>query len=400
MSGDRTHLGSWAAVRLVAGREITTRVRSKVYVISTAVLAALLVGISLLFSLTGGGSAVEVGVDDEQLVAAVEQSAEAVGEDVEATVVPDVRAGTVQVEAGEIAAMISVDDDGTVRAIVEKDIDPALETALQAMARQLALGAQIDELGGDPAAVEAALASATVAVEPINPPFDYDGEQLVLGMLAGILIYLALLITGQMVAQGVVEEKASRVVELLLSTVRPWQLMVGKVLGIGVVGLLQMAVVSIVGVVSALALGSLSIEISAALGTVAWLLVWFALGFVMFALIFAGAGALVSRQEDVAGVVTPATMLVIAGYVVGISVLPSDPDSGLVEIMSLIPTFAPTLMPMRLAMGGVPVWQQVLSVALVLALIPGLVWLAGRIYRNAVMRTGGRVKLRDALRAL
>ena len=129
-----------------------------------------------------------------------------------------------------------------------------------------------------------------------------------------------------------------------------------------------------------------------------WLLVWFTLGFFMFALIFAAAAALVSRQEEVASVVTPASMLVVAGYVVGISVLPSDPDNRLAEVMSLIPTFAPTLMPMRLAMGGVPVWQAVLSVALVVALIPGLIWLAGRIYRNAVMRTGSRVKLRDALR--
>ena len=94
----------------------------------------------------------------------------------------------------------------------------------------------------------------------------------------------------------------------------------------------------------------------------------------------------------------PASMVIVVGYVVGISVLPSDPDNRLAEVMSLIPTFAPTLMPMRLAMGGVPAWQAALSVVLVLALIPVLVWLAGRIYRNAVMRTGSRVKLRDALR--
>jgi ABC-2 type transport system permease protein len=131
---------------------------------------------------------------------------------------------------------------------------------------------------------------------------------------------------------------------------------------------------------------------------VVWLIVWYLLGFLMYALVFAALAALVSRQEDVGAVVTPVTMVVVIGYVVGISVLPSQPDSQFAEILSIIPLFAPTLMPMRLAMGGVPVWEAALSVALAVALIPLLVWFAGRVYRNAVMRTGSRVKLREALR--
>jgi ABC-2 type transport system permease protein len=288
--------------------------------------------------------------------------------------------------------------DTGLTAVVKKDLDPQLETALQALARQLALQQQITSLGGDPVTVEQAVGSATVDVQPMEPPFDYNGQQLALGVLAGILIYLALLVTGQMVAQGVVEEKSSRVVELLLSTIRPWQLMAGKVLGIGLVGLLQMMVIAVVGVTTALLLGTLTIDVSAAVGTVIWLLVWFGLGFFMYALVFAAAGALVSRQEEVSGVVAPVSMIIVIGYVVGISVLPSDPDNQLATVMSLIPIFAPTMMPMRLAMGGVPVWQAALSVGLVVALIPVLVWFSGRIYRNAVMRVGARVKLRDALR--
>lgn len=174
--------------------------------------------------------------------------------------------------------------------------------------------------------------------------------------------------------------------------------MAGKVLGIGFVGLVQMVVIGGVGVAAALALNVLSISASAAVGTVIWLVVWYLLGFVMYSLVFAALGALVSRQEDVGGVITPALMFVIVGYVIGISVLPSEPDNTLAEVLSVIPVFAPTLMPMRLAMGGVPVWEAVLSVGLVLALIPLLVWLAGRIYANAVMRSGARVKLRDALK--
>lgn len=391
-------LGSWAAVRLVAGREISTRVRSKAYLVTTLVLTLLVVALSVFFAFADSESATEVGVTDRSLVAAVVSSGEAVGETIEATVIPDPTAGRVQVSDGTIAALLDVEDDGTIRATVKKDLDPTLATVFDLVARQVALDREITDLGGDPAQVDAAVTATAVEVDPLEEPFDYKGEQLLLGVIAGILIYLSLLVTGQMVAQGVVEEKSSRVVELLLATIRPWQLMAGKVLGIGVVGLMQMAVIAGVGVLAAIVLDVLTITISAAVGTVIWLLVWFALGFFMFALIFAAAAALVSRQEEVASVVTPASMLVIIGYVVGISVLPSDPDNRLAEVMSMIPTFAPTLMPMRLAMGGVPAWQAVLSVGLVVALIPGLIWLSGRIYRNAVMRTGSRVKLRDALR--
>ena len=96
--------------------------------------------------------------------------------------------------------------------------------------------------------------------------------------------------------------------------------------------------------------------------------------------------------------VLPIMMLLIVGYVIGISVLPADPGSGFVEVLSVIPVFAPTLMPMRLAMGGVPVGRPLLSWRWRRD-DPGADRLAGRIYRNAVMRTGAKVKLRDALRA-
>jgi ABC-2 type transport system permease protein len=95
-------------------------------------------------------------------------------------------------------------------------------------------------------------------------------------------------------------------------------------------------------------------------------------------------------------VVAPVLMFVIVGYVLGVSILPSDPGNGTLAVMSMIPTFAPTLMPMRLAMGGVPAWQALIAVVGTAAMIPLLVWASGRIYRNAVMRSGARIKLRDA----
>jgi ABC-2 type transport system permease protein len=201
------------------------------------------------------------------------------------------------------------------------------------------------------------------------------------------------------VAQGVVEEKSSRVVELLLTTIRPWQLMLGKVLGIGFVGLAQLLLTAAVGVGFGLATGVLTFPAGLAAGIAVWAVVWFLLGYFVYALMFAALGALVSRQEDVGGVTSPALMVIILPYVLGISILPADPENSLLALLSLIPLFAPTLMPMRIAMGVAAPWEIALSTGLTVLLIVAFVWLAGRIYGNAVLRMGSRIRLRDAFRS-
>jgi ABC-2 type transport system permease protein len=392
-----------SAVGLVASREISIRVKSKAYRISTAVMLLLIVaGILVIKFVSGsGGSDSKVGFTAATagFSAPLQATGKTLDESIETTQVPDEAAGRAKLADGSLDALLT-GDGKTVRVQVKKDLDSKLGRVLQVLSQQLAVNQQITALGGDPARFQAAMASAKFVEDPpLEEPYDYNGQQLVLGIIAGILIYMSLLMNGQIVAQGVVEEKTSRVVELLLSTIKPWQLMAGKVLGIGAVGLIQMVVIGVGGVVAGLATDVLTISVSAAVGTVVWLIVWYLLGFFMYSIVFAALGALVSRQEDVGGATMPALMFVIAGYVIGISVLPSDPGNTFVEVLSVIPVFAPTLMPMRLAMGGVPVWEAVLSVGLVVLMIPVLIWFAARIYRNAVMRSGAKVKLRDALRA-
>jgi ABC-2 type transport system permease protein len=219
-----------------------------------------------------------------------------------------------------------------------------------------------------------------------------------LGIIVGILVYIAILMYGGTVAQGVVEEKSSRIVELLLTTIHPWQLMIGKVIGIGLVGLGQMVLTVGSGVLAGYLTDSYTFPSSIAGGAAAWAVTWFLLGYLVYALVFASLGALVSRQEDVGGVTAPAVMFIVLPYVAGIAILPSDPSNGLVAIMSLIPFFSPMLMPMRIALGVAPAWQVALSIGLTLALIVVLIWFAGRVYSNAVLRMGSRVKLRAALR--
>ena len=386
---------------LIASREISSRLRSKAYIISTIGLIVVLVALALIVKLSGGGSSdLTVGVTSQtaSLSAPLVASGASLDQTIHTVIVPDVATGRAEVNDGKLDALL-IGDGTTVNAVVARDIDPSLGDALHVLAGRVAFNRSIAALGGNPATVNASVAAATVTVSSIKPPHPYDTQRLALGIIAGILIYVSLLLNGQMVAQGVVEEKSSRVVELLLATVRPWQLMLGKVIGIGIVGFAQIAVVGGLSMTVALLTGALTISGGAAASTVIWLIVWFLLGYFAYALAFAAVAATVSRQEDAAGVTAPLLILVIGGYSIGASLLPANPGNPLVATLSMIPTFAPTLMPMRLAIGGVPAWQAGVAVAGVIVAIPLLILLSARIYRNAVMRSGARVKLSEAWKA-
>ena len=395
-------VGSVQAIRLVAGREVVMRLRSKAYRIITLVMVALVVGFALVMqAVAGHPSADRIGLVPaaRQLAPAVAVAAVGAGQHVRTVPVADEAAGLRAVRSGRLDVLVTGLAGDRLQVVVRKNLDADLQASLTRAVAQAVLDRQISRLGGDPAQVARAVAGVRVHATALQPPQHFDAQRLVVGSVAGILIYFALIGTGQGVATGVVEEKSSRVVELLLAAIRPWQLMAGKVIGIGLMGLLQVVVVGVAGVAAGELSGALHLSLGTGAGVVAWLVVWFVLGFTLYSLVFAGLGALVSRQEEVAGATAPATTFLVVGYVVGISVLPSSPDNTLVAILSLVPAFSPTLMPMRLAMGAVPLWQTLVALALAVATIPLLVVLAGRLYRNGVVRTGAKVSLRSALRA-
>ncbi|MFF2270129.1 ABC transporter permease [Cellulosimicrobium cellulans] len=396
-----TSLTSWGAIRLVAGREITTRIRSKSFVWLTVVLvgAVVLGGVVLNLASSSGPTAERVGVTPQTaaLAESIQATGSTLGTEVETVDVADDAAGEAQVQDGDLDALVTGTADAPT-VVVDTELSAGLTAVFTTLAQQAALSDAVASLGGDPAQVAGDIATAAPTVRTIGEPSEFDPTRYVTGLVTGILLFMAIMISGQLIAQGVVEEKTSRVVELLLSTVRPWQLMAGKVLGIGLVGLGQVALVVLAGVGTALGLGLVDTS-TIDLGTAAvWALVWFVVGFVSYALLMAGLGALVSRQEDVGAVTTPVTFLMIVPYVVGISVAPWAPDNPLVVWLSFVPLCSPLLMPVRIALGSAETWEALLALGLSLAVIPVLVWLAAKIYSNAVLRTGARVKLKDALR--
>ena len=389
------------AVGLVAKREIKTRLRSKAFLIITGVLLVIVVGFSIFVKIAGdddGGDKVGFLPDTAALSQPLSMSAVSVGESIQPVFVASQEEGERMVAEGELDALVVGDADRP-EVVVNRSLDGGLETAFTILAQQRVLNNEIVRVGGDPVAVNSAVAAANVPVRALEPGQEYRTQQIIIGVITGVLIYMSLLTYGQAVAQGVVEEKASRIVEILLTTVRPWQLMLGKVLGIGLVGLIQMVVVVGGGLAAGIGTGALSLPSGIATGAAIWTLVWFILGYTMYALLFAAAGAMVSRQEDAGSTAGPVMMLIILPYILAVTVLPADPESSLMQVMSLIPFFTPLIMPVRDAMGVASAWELWLSVGLTALTIVGLVWLAGRIYSNAVLRAGAKVKLRDALRA-
>src|SRR5262245_28170912 len=331
----------FAAVRLVASRELTTRLRSRIFRILTGVMVVLVVGLLLAVKLIGnvGGHSVGFTSGTAALSQPFSSVATAVGQSVTVSTV-DQAQGERMVRDGKLDALVT-GDPTAVRVVVRHDLNTGLANALQVLVRRIALDHQLVKAGADPPAVTNAVNTASYSVDRLEPARPYQTERLVLGIIVVILVYVSLMIYGQQVAQGVVEEKSSRVVELLLTTIRPWQLMLGKVAGIGLVGLVQLAAVAVVGVAAGALSNAVTLPTSVAASLAVWAVVWFLLGYIAYALMFASLGALVSRQEDVSGVTTPAMMVIVLPYVLGISILPSAPDNHFLAIMSVIPLFAP-----------------------------------------------------------
>ena len=193
---------------------------------------------------------------------------------------------------------------------------------------------------------------------------------------------------------GVMEEKASRVVEVLLATVRPIQLLAGKVIGIGAVALAQAAGLVIFALVLGAAVGS-SLVHGAALLVVAATLLWLVLGYAFYSWVYAAAGSMAERQDQVQSLALPLGIPLILGYIVSLIGVSSGSASLLVKVLAYIPPTAPFAMPTLVGFGEATWWQFLLSVVLCIACTIFVAIFAARIYRTAVLQTGGRVRLRQ-----
>ncbi|GAA1353352.1 ABC transporter permease [Saccharothrix algeriensis] len=387
------------AVFLVARREFLAKVRTRSFLWGTLVVVAVLAGYVLLQTALfdrSGRDAVALSGQATVLAQPLEQTARSFGREVDVVDVTDVAAAEEQVRAGELDALVTGAPDA-LRVVVKDRLDDGLRNSIDLIVKQQVLNAQLAEADLDPEVVARNVEAAKVDVVALDPEDSQRGQRLAIGLVIAVLLYYSLLVYGTMVAQGVVEEKSSRVVEILLATLRPWQLLLGKVIGLGLVGLVQLVLIGGIGLVLSSVSGVIDVT-GVAGGALATGVLWYLLGFFLYATIFAAAASLVSRQEELQSVLTPISMAIVIAFVVGINLMIQDASDTLVAVLSVLPPFAPILMPGRMAMGVAPTWQVLLAIVLAIGTAAAITWLGGKVYSNAVLKTGARVKLRDALR--
>lgn len=361
------------AIALVARRELRERGRSKVFLISTLVMILVVGGSTALQGALSKKPTYDIAVTapaPRGLLAALERAAKPFDEPrVRLQVVATPAEGRRMLEDEKADALLLLPQD---QLVFRTNVDPRAaaiaDTAVRALRRHLPPTPELTPTTLHPPD-EAATDAATLVA--------YLGS---LFLLAALAVY------GQWVVGGVVEEKSSRVVEIILSAVQPRDLLAGKVIGIGLLGLSQLALTA---GLAAILLVVGAYDTPAGLGgSLALVIPWFALGFALYAVAYATAGALASRQQNADTAGQPVTYALLAAYFVGYVAVSADASGLLADALTVFPLTAPLVLPARSALVGVPLWEHGLAVILILAATYALLLFAGRVYAHGLLHTG------------
>ncbi|MCW2527103.1 MAG: ABC-type Na+ efflux pump permease component-like protein [Pseudonocardiales bacterium] len=380
-------------VALIARREITTRTQQRGFRIGLGVTLLLIAIVAVLPRFIGGSSTkYDVGVGGPNASAISSTVSSLAGQRNLKVVVHPVKSvdeAASKVRSGSWDAALADDS----RILAKSDTSTA--AALLNAARQSVLGVErLKAAGVDPGKVSSAL---DVAALPVTVSGGDNNQRQLIATITIVALFGQLIGFCSWVAMGVVEEKSSRVIELILATVRPWQLLAGKLIGIGSIAIGQMVAYAVVGLGVATAVGRVHLP-PGTVSAVAVSVGWFVLAFGFFAALSAALGSLVSRQEEVSGVLAPVTGLLMVSYFLGFFVVGS-PDSGAAKILSFIPPISGIAMPARMIRGDVPAGEILLGVALMLIATIVVLGLGAKIYRAAVLHSGSKLSLSRAWRS-
>lgn len=370
MTSTQPRTSATSRIWLVAEREVRARLRSKSFIISTAIMLAIVLA-AVIF---GGVQA--------------SRAADQAAADVSVAVVGDAGAEIQGLPGFETVAAASVDEaedlvrDGAVDAALVPDTAAGTSGGVRVIA--------------DDSAPEALIMALTEIppVDLLDPPDPDFWLNYFVAYGFGIVFFLAALTFGSTIAQSVVEEKSTRVVEILISAMPVHVLLAGKVIGNSLLAFGQTALIVALAIAGLTATGQG--ELLAALGApLVWFVVFFLIGFVLVAAMFAATGAMVSRQEDIGSTTGPVTGIVIAPFMLVIFLFDNE---FAMRILSFVPFSSPVGMPVRLFMGTAEWWEPLVSLAILTLTTVGAIALGSKIYRNSLLRMGQRVSLKEALR--
>jgi ABC-2 type transport system permease protein len=380
-------------IRLVARRELTERTREKSFLISTVVTLLILCGFIVIPKVffSDRTPTWDIGlVGAAQLARPLETQAPLVGARVRLQRPANAAAAEAALRDGDLDLAVV---DGR-QLLAESDPDDQLVALVQAASRLARAQTALAEARLSEQQIANALAPPPLPLRTLEASDPERRANRAIAFPAVLLLYGQLIGYGYTVAVGVVEEKATRVVEVLLSTIRPVQLLAGKIIGIGIVGLIQLLIIGGIGLAVAVGIDAIDLP-PGAFATLGMVLLWFLLGYALYSVLFAVAGATVSRQEEVQNTSTPMSLVLVASFLAAISAL-NNPDGTIATVASYLPPTAPLVMPVRVAAGAASGWEIIVSVLLTVAAIAVLVPLSARLYSGAVLRTGARVKLGSA----
>ncbi len=378
----------WA---LVARREVVVKLTDRAFLagtLLTLVIIGGLMGWQAWDATRTSSFTVAATASDAAMADRLAAEATTVDDKVEVSVEPVADAGAARglVREGVADAWLHRADGGGVLSS-ESSSSQDLVAVTQEVVRRATLEEQASRLGTTAEELEQ---GSTVRTELLTG--DAERARLAQGVsfAFAVLFYMAMLTFGITLANSVVEEKQSRIVEIISTSIPVRQLLVGKIAGNSAIAIGQMVLYAGVGLVG-LALTPYSAYVTAISGPVVWFLVFFVAGFVALAALWAVAGALASRTEEVQSTATPLTMLVLAVFLGSLFV-----EGPVKVVLSYLPPFSAVLMPTRMLEGSAAWWEALLALGLLMAAAAGVVVVAERLYRRALLQTAGRLSVRQA----
>lgn len=376
---------------LVTKREVVSRITDKSFVIGTVLMVAMIVGV-LGFTAWQDGRTNEVTLAVTPDAVAMGEAVVDLGPDVDEKVdvtlvdVDDADAAEALLTEGEADAWLHPVDDGW-ELTTESSEDGSLTDVVTAVVRQQVLA---DNAAGTGVTLDQLEAGSTVSTDFVRGDAEKAAVAEVVGFVFVFLFYFAALVFGMQLANSVIEEKQSRIVEIIAAAIPLRQLLAGKVLGNTALALIQVLVYAVVGLIG-MSFTSYKSFVPDLSGPAAWFIAFFLAGFVALACLWAVAGSLASRTEDLQATSTPLTMLMLVMFFGGLSL-----EGRAQVIASYVPPVSAVVMPKRILAGGVEWWEPLLALGLLAAFAAVTVWAGERLYRRALLQTGGRVTLRQA----
>jgi len=391
MTAQHSETSRMRGLMLVAGREIRVRGLSKANLISLVVTVLIVGVLAALPSLIGGDEGDEkIGLAGTD-AAAMQTQLDAMG-GFDITLYDSADQAEKAVADGDVDSAVA---DGKLYS--ESSVDATLQAQLDSAWQAASVQTNLSDAGLTDAQIAQALTVQSLEAVTLEEGGADSVTGYFTGLLISIIMYMMLMTPVQYIAMGVVEEKSSRIVEILLTSLKPWQLLGGKVIGLGVISLVNLVAMVGVGLGVSAATGMLGDlppgTTSAALSTIGWWLIAFAL----FGTLAGGVGSLVSRQEEAGSVLTPLIMSLTLSYLGAVFML-NAPSSTFAQVLSIVPPFSAIAMPTRMAIADVPAWQVGLAVLLLAGAAAGALALGSQLYKRSVLYTGTRLKLKDALR--